>query len=149
MTMHHKTHYDTLSTHGLAKGSRAWFAQRRARKLGLAQGGGRLAKFREVARHIPIGLDEVLRDELPKVAESEYWFYVWNVGPVLCAYCNEKLTRSSKTKDHVIPRASGGSRLGRENLVPACRDCNGQKGHASLLRFLLEREQARHGRLCA
>ncbi len=140
--MHHKTHYDTLSTSSLAAEprSRSWYLQRRARKLGLAPGGGRLAKFREVSRYVPTSVEEVVEDRLTRVVESEYWFFVWNVGDVLCVYCNVKLTRTSKTKDHVIPRARGGAQLGRTNLVPACRDCNGHKGHKSLLVFLCTRK---------
>jgi len=142
--MLHKTNYDTLSTQGLLKGTRDWFLAKRARKLGHAEGGGRLAKFREISRFMPVTVDQVVNDDMPKVAESEYWFYLWNVGPVLCVYCNRKLTRSTKTKDHVIPRARGGSHLGRENLMPCCRDCNGDKGCLSLLEYLLTRAQPAH-----
>lgn len=158
--MTHKTHYDTLSTYGFAptaksthgraraharhtchaeSRTRAWFLEKRARKLGLTSGGGRLAKFREVARFLPTPVEHVIEGRLSKVVESEYWFYVWNVGPVLCVYCNEKLTRTTKTKDHVVPRARGGARLGRTNLMPACRRCNGDKGHKSLLVYLCTR----------
>ena len=139
MMMLEKTNYDTLSTRGLSKGTRDWYLAKRARKLGHAEGGGRVAKFREISRYLPMSVEQVVRDELPRVAESEYWFYLWNVGPLLCVYCNEQLTRATKTKDHVIPRAAGGASLGRENLMPACRDCNGAKGCKSLLEYLLGR----------
>jgi hypothetical protein len=142
--MLHKTNYDTLSTRGLSKGSRDWFLAKRARKLGHAEGGGRLAKFREIARFMPVTVDQVVNDQMPKVAESEYWFYLWNVGPVLCVYCNGKLTRTTKTKDHVIPRARGGGSLGRDNLMPCCRDCNGRKGSKTLLEYMLTRSRVEH-----
>lgn len=142
--MLHKTNYDTLSSKDLLKGTRDWYLARRARKLGYSVGGGRLAKFREISRFMPVSVDQVVRGELPKVAESEYWFYMWNVGPLLCVYCNGKLTRTTKTKDHVIPRARGGSSLGRENLMPCCRDCNGKKGSKSLLEYMLVRSRPPH-----
>jgi hypothetical protein len=69
--MLHKTNYDTLSSRGLSRGSRDWFLAKRARKLGHAEGGGRLAKFREIARFMPVSVEQVVRGELPKVAESE------------------------------------------------------------------------------
>ena len=40
-----------------------------------------------------------------------------------CAYCGAP----ADTLDHVIPRMYGGLTV-RENLVPACRGCNGRKG---------------------
>ena len=40
-----------------------------------------------------------------------------------CAYC----TAPADTLDHVLPRLKGGLTV-RENLVPACRRCNGAKG---------------------
>lgn len=39
-----------------------------------------------------------------------------------CVYCGALAT----TGDHVIPRSSGGRRVG--NLVPACADCNQSRG---------------------
>ena len=40
-----------------------------------------------------------------------------------CAYC----TKPADTLDHVLARLKGGLTV-RENLVPACRRCNGAKG---------------------
>jgi 5-methylcytosine-specific restriction endonuclease McrA len=40
-----------------------------------------------------------------------------------CAYCS----KPADTLDHVVPRLKGGLTM-RENLVPACRRCNGAKG---------------------
>jgi hypothetical protein len=39
-----------------------------------------------------------------------------------CAYCSEQ----ADTLDHVLPRSRGGLTVA-ENLVPACRRCNGAK----------------------
>jgi 5-methylcytosine-specific restriction endonuclease McrA len=42
-----------------------------------------------------------------------------------CAYCGEQ----ADTLDHVLPRSQGGLTV-MENLVPACRRCNGSKSSA-------------------
>jgi 5-methylcytosine-specific restriction endonuclease McrA len=40
-----------------------------------------------------------------------------------CAYCGNP----ADTLDHVTPRIQGGSTV-KQNLVPACKHCNGKKG---------------------
>lgn len=136
-----KTTYDTLTTHLPERGSREWYLAKRARKLGRHKGGGRAVKFREIRRFKPITLEQIIAGAIPKVFESEYYFYLWNAGPLLCVYCGDKLTKFNKTQDHVIPRADGGSQLGRDNLMPCCRGCNWEKADTKLLLFLLERKQ--------
>lgn len=42
-----------------------------------------------------------------------------------CAYCRQG---KPLTQDHVIPLSKGGSHT-KENVVPACRSCNGRKGN--------------------
>lgn len=48
-----------------------------------------------------------------------------------CVYCGGE----AQTADHVIARASGG-RDDPDNLVPACRACNGSKGARSLIAWV-------------
>lgn len=47
---------------------------------------------------------------------------------VPCHYCQREVGPGALpfTRDHVVPRAMGG-RDRRDNVVPACRDCNGEK----------------------
>ncbi len=45
----------------------------------------------------------------------------------LCLYCGHRLSESSMTMDHVVPRARRG-RHSWENVVSACRGCNQRKG---------------------
>lgn len=140
MTTAFKSNYDTLTTHGLPeRGTREWYLAKRARKLGRTKGGGRAAKFREIAKFKPLSLDNIISGKLPRVYVSEYYFYLWNVGPLVCVYCNARLTKTNKTQDHVIPRAQGGAQLGRDNLMPCCRRCNWEKADKSLLLYLCER----------
>lgn len=51
-----------------------------------------------------------------------------------CFYCGEALSRKRKTKDHKLPRSKGGSN-GHNNIVDACRTCNGEKGNLLLEEF--------------
>ena len=44
----------------------------------------------------------------------------------LCHYCGLKFNPKELTMDHKIPLARGGS-SNKENLVPACKDCNNKK----------------------
>lgn len=43
-----------------------------------------------------------------------------------CYYCGEKVNPSKITLDHVYPQALGGPSI-PQNMVPACRNCNGKK----------------------
>jgi len=135
----YKTTYDTLTTEGLPKrGTRDWYLAKRARKLGRVKGRGRVAKFREIARYKPVLIADLILGRLPRILESEFWFYVWHVDG-LCVYCKAKLTKQNHTLDHVIPRAQGGGQLGRQNLMPCCQACNWTKADKPLLVFLSER----------
>lgn len=145
MTEAIKIEYDTLTT-GLRRGpggqrTPAHYLEKWKRKRGLTKrpGGGRIEKFRRISKYQNVTPRRIVSDEMPRVVESEYHFYRWNVGKLLCVYCNEELTPTSRTQDHVIPRCRGGSQLGRENLEPACFDCNSAKGDQSLLEFLVTR----------
>lgn len=44
-----------------------------------------------------------------------------------CQYCGQQLPLKRLTYDHVVPRSLGG-RTHWENIVMACRPCNGRKG---------------------
>lgn len=144
MTEALKTSYDTLTT-GLHRTTvdrtPAYYLEKWKRRHGLIQrsGGGKIEKFRRISRFQGISVRDIIEDRLPRVITSEYHFYRWNVGKLICIYCNCELDRDNKTQDHVIPRARGGSQLGRDNLEPACIDCNSAKGDKSLLEFLLTR----------
>jgi len=145
MTQAIKTTYDTLTTdlRRAPEGGRtaAHYLERWRRRHGLlAQpGGGRVEKFRRIIAHQDVSIADIVSDRLPRVVETEYHWYRWNVGKVLCVYCNRELDRESRTRDHVVPRACGGGQLGRENLQPACPECNASKGDRTLLEFLATR----------
>lgn len=134
-----KTTYDTLTTG--PKRDRAYYLERHRRRKGLLQraGGGRLARFREIAKHKRLTVNDVLRGALDRVFVSEYLCYMWHVNP-LCAYCGVRLTRKTITRDHVVPSSRGGLSE-PDNLVPSCAPCNRAKGNRSLLCFLAIRAE--------
>lgn len=118
------------------RGTREYFLyKRRVRTLG--RRGGRLARFREIARHKRLTIEDTVSGALDPVFVSEYRYFVWNVGPVLCVYCNATLDKSTKTRDHLVPRSKGGPN--GDNLVPSCACCNRAKADDSLLMFLHRR----------
>lgn len=140
-----KTTYDTRTTR-LRRGpdggrTPAHYLEKWKRKRGLISrpGGGKLEKFQRIARYQEITIEDTIQDRLPRVVESEYHYYKWNVGPLLCVYCGIELDRSNQTQDHVVPRCRGGAKLGRDNLEPACVGCNSAKANKSLLEFLATR----------
>lgn len=45
-----------------------------------------------------------------------------------CQYCGESFAKADLTVDHVTPRVAGGGSTW-ENIVTACKPCNGNKGH--------------------
>lgn len=118
------------------RGTAQWYLyKRQVRRDG--RRGGRIARFREIARHKRLSVDATVAGALDPVFDTEYSYFVWNVEPVLCVYCNERLTKQSRTRDHVVPRSRGGGP--RENLVPACGPCNRAKSDTPLLLWLAER----------
>ncbi|MCA9687116.1 MAG: HNH endonuclease [Myxococcales bacterium] len=118
------------------RGTPEWYLYKRAMRSDSARG-GRLARFREIARRKRLTIEDVVAGEIEPVFVSEYRYYVWNVEPVLCVYCNERLSKTTKTRDHVIPRSRGGP--SGDNLVPCCGPCNRAKADEPLLLFMARR----------
>jgi hypothetical protein len=60
---------------------------------------------------------------LPKrSSKSRFRARIFAAWDHACAYC----TAPADTLDHVVPRVAGGLTVA-ENLIPACRRCNGAK----------------------
>ena len=133
-----KNHYDTLTTRPSRDAQ--FYLQRHRRRRGLCveDGGGRLARFGKIARYKQAKIEDVIAGRLDRVFEAEYNHYVWRVRPH-CVYCGILLTRTTLTRDHVIPRSAGGGP--GENLVPCCGPCNRAKANHTLLEFLVRRGQ--------
>lgn len=58
-----------------------------------------------------------------------------------CVWCGRAFTALVRpTRDHLVPRAKGGPSW-LENEVPACRRCNGERGHRGAVDWLEECER--------
>ena len=55
---------------------------------------------------------------------SQWWRNKLCLG--VCHYCGQKFAPEELTMDHIIPLARGGMST-KNNLVPACKNCNNQK----------------------
>jgi 5-methylcytosine-specific restriction endonuclease McrA len=138
-TVEIKNEYDTLCTGSTLSKPVSYYIDKWRRKKGIVSyRGNRVEKFRQISRHKRFGIKDIINDEMPDVFESEYHWYRWHVGHVQCVYCGCSLHKENKTQDHVIPKSRGGSKLGRDNLEPACKSCNWRKGDRSLLIFLFD-----------
>ena len=73
-------------------------------------------------------MDEAfLRSERAKARElrkSRWWQR--KTAPGICHYCGGKFPYRQLTMDHLVPLARGG-RSSKNNLVPACKNCNNLK----------------------
>jgi 5-methylcytosine-specific restriction endonuclease McrA len=52
-----------------------------------------------------------------------------------CSYCGIPTEEYNRTRDHVIPLSMGGTNT-LDNLVLACKSCNGLKGNLTVEEFL-------------
>lgn len=58
-----------------------------------------------------------------------------------CVWCGRALAGLvTPTREHLVPRAKGGPSW-LENEVPACRRCNGERGHRGVVEWLEECER--------
>ena len=74
------------------------------------------------------GLDDAARrTERAKARElrkSRWWQQ--KTAPGRCYYCAKKVAFRDLSMDHLVPLARGG-RSTKNNLVPACKECNNRK----------------------
>jgi len=80
-------------------------------------------------RFIPEADDDDIRREKARartLRESPWWKRKKSRG--VCHYCGGRFKPSELTMDHIIPIIRGGRSV-KENLVPACKDCNSKKKH--------------------
>jgi hypothetical protein len=52
-----------------------------------------------------------------------------------CLYCNQKLTKTNITTDHIIPLSKGGNNC-QVNLVACCTKCNNERGNMDFYEYL-------------
>jgi 5-methylcytosine-specific restriction endonuclease McrA len=71
--------------------------------------------------------------------DTRHWL-LKQFGPV-CAYCGQRGDEEEMTLDHVTPRKGQTAYDRRDNLVLACKRCNGLKADKPILVFLLARRE--------
>lgn len=59
-----------------------------------------------------------------ELRRSRWWHQKCAKG--VCFYCGRRVGHSSLTMDHVVPLVRGGRSI-KNNLVPACKECNNKK----------------------
>lgn len=60
-----------------------------------------------------------------ELRQSQWWKQ--QLGKGMCYHCGQRFPPSELTMEHLIPIARGG-KSDRKNCVPACKECNTQKG---------------------
>lgn len=64
------------------------------------------------------------RDKARDLKKSDWWKQKVSKG--ICHYCGQMFKPSELTMDHLVPLARGGE-SSKNNLVPACKECNAKK----------------------
>ena len=59
-----------------------------------------------------------------EIRRSRWWHQKCAQG--VCFYCGSRVGPSNLTMDHVVPLIRGGRSI-KNNLVPACKECNNNK----------------------
>lgn len=78
---------------------------------------------------IPVANEKEIAKERAKARElrkSSWWKNKLSLGE--CYYCGNKFPANELTMDHVVPLIRGGKSV-KNNLVPACKECNNIKKH--------------------
>ncbi len=74
------------------------------------------------------------RQKAKALKKSRWWRQKIQKG--VCYYCGRKFPPNELTMDHVVPIIRGG-RSEKNNLVPACKECNARKKHKLGFEFQL------------
>ncbi len=64
------------------------------------------------------------KEKARKLRNTRWWRRKIRRG--ICYYCGAKVGSKNLTMDHVIPLSRGGKST-RDNIVPACKQCNAKK----------------------
>jgi hypothetical protein len=64
------------------------------------------------------------REKSRELRKSRWWQNRLALG--YCHYCQKKFVADELTMDHLVPVSRGG-KASRNNVVPACKECNSRK----------------------
>lgn len=75
------------------------------------------------------------REKARKLRLSFWWKNKINEG--LCYLCGNKFPKEKLTMEHLVPLSRGGLSI-KTNVVVACKNCNSQKKHQTIVEKRLE-----------
>jgi len=67
---------------------------------------------------------KIEKAKMRKLKDTRWWRRKLEIG--ICYYCGRKVSKEELTMDHKIPLSLGGTST-RDNIVPACKECNTKK----------------------
>ncbi len=79
------------------------------------------------------------REKARELRQSPWWKQKKAAG--ICHYCELRVKAEDITMDHLVPIARGGEST-KNNLVPACKECNAKKKLATPVDMLLQQIQS-------
>ena len=75
------------------------------------------------------------REKARELKKSNWWKNKLQAGK--CYYCEKPFSTAELTMDHLVPLARGGKSI-KNNLVSACKKCNFDKKHKTLVEIRLK-----------
>ena len=76
--------------------------------------------------NVPEGEIKREREKARALRKTRWWKQRLSRGT--CYYCGHRFAPDELTMDHIIPIIRGGKST-KNNLAPACKDCNNKKKH--------------------
>lgn len=80
------------------------------------------------------------RAKAKSLRKTQWWQNKLNAG--ICHYCGKKFPRDELTMDHIVPVARGG-KSSKNNIVPACKQCNNDKKYLTPVEMLLKKKNSK------
>jgi hypothetical protein len=77
----------------------------------------------------------LLIEVTPRLAKKRFRDDIYKSWDYKCGYCEDVAT----SLDHIVPRFKSGS-SNRNNLIPACRRCNSNKGSTAVEQWYQQQE---------
>lgn len=74
------------------------------------------------------------KEKARQLRSTSWWQALVQKG--VCHYCGKTFAAEEITMDHVVPLSRGG-RSTKGNIVPACKECNTKKKHATPVDMIL------------
>lgn len=82
----------------------------------------------------PVDAQEIKKEKQKarELRKTQWWKRKCAKGK--CYYCGSEVPPRELTMDHIVPIVRGGKTT-KNNVVPACKDCNSRKQHSLLFEW--------------